>query len=502
MAYLHNLIKDEILDEFLEDEVPSPFLHIQKNSLEPTKTDDEEENGGPSQNISEGTSVPYSQQSISIFQESMEKPKSIWLRRAKLASLVNSMKKEVKDEEIVDVEEVENENVHSETTNQEIRDEDYEKIIPQITIPIKVENVHSESSNQEISDEDFEKIIPQITIPINVENVVVQLHEENPGEDPPEPDPPKNQRPATIVRPARAVYALRQANGIWICQECSKPFMTEIGAKRHHKTKHAENKEQHMPKKIKTENTTYQKIEQQTLPEAEVDDGEMIQRQTDGRWQCGRGCTKTFKFKHLAKIHVKHIHKGLKKYACQKCDKFFTESHSLKSHNQLVHEKPQLDVNGFWQCNWGQACTKTYKSNSKQLVQRHIDNVHKGLKKYACQQCDKSYTQSHSLKSHVQIVHEKVSPFVCVLCGNSFKQRITIKRHMKKVHSGVDVKPEAAEDEEDMEVKMKSDKHLGKSWVLIGIVYNFLSSSRDLITIGRSLVTILSWINLGCVNPD
>ena len=73
---------------------------------------------------------------------------------------------------------------------------------------------------------------------------------------------------------------------------------------------------------------------------------------------------------------------------------------------------------------------------------------------------------------------------------------------MKKVHSGVDVKPEAAEDEEDMEVKMKSDKHLGKSWVLIGIVYNFLSSSRDLITIGRSLVTILSWINLGYVNPD
>jgi len=415
MAYLHNLIKDEILDEFLEDEVPSPFVHIQKNSLEPTKTDDEEENGGPSQNISEGTSVPYSQQSISIFQESMEKPKSIWLRRAKLASLENSpMKKEVKEEEIVDVEEVGNENVHSETTNQEIRDEDYEKIIPQITIPIKVENVHSESSNQEISDEDFEKIIPQITIPIKVENVVVQLHEENPGEDPPEPDPPKNQRPA------RAVYALRQANGIWICQECSKPFMTEIGAKRHYKTKHAENKEQHMPKKIKTENTTYQKIEQQTLPEAEVDDGEMIQRQTDGRWQCGRGCTKTFKFKHLAKIHVKHIHKGLKKNA-----------------------------NGFWQCNWGQACTKTFKS--KQLAERHIDNVHKGLKKYACQQCDKCYTQSHSLKSHVQIVHEKIDPFVCVLCGNSFKQRITIKRHMKNVHSGVDVKPEAAEDEEEME---------------------------------------------------
>ena len=53
---------------------------------------------------------------------------------------------------------------------------------------------------------------------------------------------------------------------------------------------------------------------------------------------------------------------------------------------------------------------------------------------------------------------------------------------MKKIHSCVYVKPEAAEDEEDMEVKMKSDKHIGKSWVLIGIVYNFLSSSQDLIT--------------------
>ena len=132
-------------------------------------------------------------------------------------------------------------------------------------------------------------------------------------------------------------------------------------------------------------------------------------------------------------------------------NELFTHSYSLKSHNKLVHEKPQLDVNRFWQCNWGQTCTKTFKS--KQIAQRHIDNVHKGLKKYVCQQCGKSYTQSPNLKSHVQIVHEEISPFMCGLCGDSFKHRTTIKRHMKKVHSGMDVKPEAAEDEEDMEME-------------------------------------------------
>merc|ERR1712156_794818 len=46
---------------------------------------------------------------------------------------------------------------------------------------------------------------------------------------------------------------------------------------------------------------------------------------------------------------------------------------------------------------------------------------------------------------------------------------------MKKIHSCVYVKPEAAEDEEDMEVKMKSDKHI--------------ASLGDLITL-----SLLSWI--------
>ena len=157
--------------------------------------------------------------------------------------------------------------------------------------------------------------------------------------------------------------------------KCTKLKMTEkIDAPEHIKEDDNE-----------TEDTTYQEIEQESFPEVEVDDGKMIQRQTDGRWQCSCSCTKTFK--------------------------------------------------------------------SKQLAQQHMDNVHKGLKKYVCQQCNKSYTQSHSLKSHVQIVHKKISPFMCVLCGNSFKQRISIKRHMEKVHSGMAVKSEAAKDEEEIEVE-------------------------------------------------
>jgi len=391
MAYLHNLIRDEILDEFLDDvAAPAVSESIQENNLEPTN----EVKDGLSQNIS-------------------KRPRRA-NAGAKMASLMNSMEKDdfyqksyggFEDEEddidfdplmvrlsdLSDLSDAEEDDVDSDFSI----DENVEQPKPDVKDDEKEEqeNFPLISFYKKIPDEDYEKIIPRHSI--KVENNA-QFHEENPE--------PK---------------ILRQANGIWICQDCSKPFKTEVGAKRHYNTKHQKNNAQPeieapdvlvdepMPKKIKreikTENAFYQEIEQEPLLEhsGAEDDDEIIQRPASQK---------------LAKIHIDKIHKGLKKYACQYCDKSYTQSQSLN---------------------------------------RHIDNIHKqvhikGSKKYACQQCDKSYTQSHSLKSHVQIVHEGISPFTCALCGDSFKQRVSIKRHMERGHSGITINQEAAE--EEMEV--------------------------------------------------
>ena len=52
-------------------------------------------------------------------------------------------------------------------------------------------------------------------------------------------------------------------------------------------------------------------------------------------------------------------------------------------------------------------------------------------KKYSCELCDKSYTQSHSLKSHVKIVHDGKKEFNCADCGKSFgrKQKESLRKY-------------------------------------------------------------------------
>ena len=59
------------------------------------------------------------------------------------------------------------------------------------------------------------------------------------------------------------------------------------------------------------------------------------------------------------------------------------------------------------------------------------------LKKFTCQLCDKSYTQSHSLKSHVRIVHDGLKAekrYKCPTCREGFTQSHSLKNHIEREH--------------------------------------------------------------------
>ena len=59
----------------------------------------------------------------------------------------------------------------------------------------------------------------------------------------------------------------------------------------------------------------------------------------------------------------------------------------------------------------------------------------KSKKRFSCNACDKSYTQSHSLKSHIKIVHHGKKDFHCDTCGNTFGRKQALESHHALVHN-------------------------------------------------------------------
>ena len=99
--------------------------------------------------------------------------------------------------------------------------------------------------------------------------------------------------------------------------------------------------------------------------------------------------------------------------------KSYLTKHKLKVHKRERFECPK--------------CGRMF--GHQQSMDRHIDAVHKQIKKYKCIKCEVSFGQSHHLKRHVKVVHEKKPhPFTCFICNDSFFNVGLKKAHVENVH--------------------------------------------------------------------
>ena len=87
---------------------------------------------------------------------------------------------------------------------------------------------------------------------------------------------------------------------------------------------------------------------------------------------------------------------------------------------------------------------KEHMSNAKNLPKRKKVDSKKLIhaKKFACKFCDKSYTQSHSLKTHMKKVHEgkkaeKLHRCQYPSCKAAFTQSHSLKDHIRRIHSAL-----------------------------------------------------------------
>ena len=111
-------------------------------------------------------------------------------------------------------------------------------------------------------------------------------------------------------------------------------------------------------------------------------------------------CNKQMKSLSDLRSHCIDDHEG-KRFKCDNCNFTSKAPHELARHLLRMHH---METEGYevFRCNYP-SCE--YKCIEKHKFQTHIDGVHKGLRTFKCNACDKSFGQKGTLKLHVQGVH-------------------------------------------------------------------------------------------------
>lgn len=142
-------------------------------------------------------------------------------------------------------------------------------------------------------------------------------------------------------------------------------------------------------------------------------------------------CGMAFKSPSLLRNHGSK-HSYSRDYYCVECDKSFKTEATLKNHLKTVSihtQHIQLPL----------ACTHCEKRFAiRRDLDRHMNRVHLNIKPYTCDSCDRTYTDSWSLKNHKKTVHEgykKPLMYPCSMCDKVFNSTHILKGHIR-THTG------------------------------------------------------------------
>jgi len=110
------------------------------------------------------------------------------------------------------------------------------------------------------------------------------------------------------------------------------------------------------------------------------------------------------------------------------CETVFVDTIDKSTQNEEFFKKIEKGPSGKFYC---ENCTyESYKSND---IKKHRLAIHGGGVKIQCNQCDKIFSGSPSLRKHISSVHEAVS-FPCTICNINFSEEDKLKNHTKSKH--------------------------------------------------------------------
>lgn len=129
-------------------------------------------------------------------------------------------------------------------------------------------------------------------------------------------------------------------------------------------------------------------------------------------------CDKSFNQNAILQRHLL-IHKQTKLFQCEVCHKTFIEKSALRRHCVTHSTAPPS-----WKCS---TCGKEFRL--KEYLTKH-EFLHKGIKPYACQICERSFADSSALKRHASTHSTAVDSVECSNCLKRFKNSRSLKKHM------------------------------------------------------------------------
>ena len=119
------------------------------------------------------------------------------------------------------------------------------------------------------------------------------------------------------------------------------------------------------------------------------------------------------------------IHKGIKRFKCNKCEIEFLLKANLKRHTISVHERTKP-----FECN---ICN--YKAARSDQLKRHIQFVHLGILK--CNLCEYKAWLKSDLKIHIKSVHEGTKCLKCNICEYKAGQKSDLEKHKESAHEQI-----------------------------------------------------------------
>ncbi|GAB5359098.1 hypothetical protein AAMO2058_000515300 [Amorphochlora amoebiformis] len=141
--------------------------------------------------------------------------------------------------------------------------------------------------------------------------------------------------------------------------------------------------------------------------------------------QCGK------MFRHASTLynHLK-IHTGTLDRICEKCGKAFRQRATLENHKKTKHSgiKPYV-------CKCGKRFAlrgnlKTHQAKSRDRKQRENQHII-----YNCTYCEKQFTNIWGLSSHQRSHPRGLLKFNCSECPKSFKLQSSLRLHIMQIHS-------------------------------------------------------------------
>ncbi|KAK4882107.1 hypothetical protein RN001_005426 [Aquatica leii] len=136
-------------------------------------------------------------------------------------------------------------------------------------------------------------------------------------------------------------------------------------------------------------------------------------------------CDKRFAKKAHLKQHIETRHSNKKQtiFVCEVCG-VIIKSRSSHYHHMLKHAGKK------YVCNF---CQKSYSNSS--ALQLHIAAVHKNMRTHLCTICGKLFNYSNALTYHMRI-HTDERKYKCTYCDKTFRIQCGLDRHLR-THTGI-----------------------------------------------------------------